>query len=66
MPALPDDSAISYGLVAAAVFAAGRSHRRRFADLLLAATAHARGLDLLTRNPDDFTGFQGLVRIIAV
>ena len=34
----------------------GRSRRRRVADLLIAATAHANGLPLYTRNPDDFDG----------
>ncbi len=44
----------------------GRSHRRRVTDLLIAATAHANGLELYTRNPDDFTGLEGLVGIIGV
>ena len=56
----------SYGLVVAAVVGEGRKPRSRFADLLIAATAHANGLDLYTRNADDFTGLDDLVRIIAI
>lgn len=54
----------SYGLVA--VVSEGRKQRSRFADLLIAATAHANRLDLYTRNGDDFTGLEGLVRVIAI
>ncbi len=65
---LPFDgtAARSYGLVVAAVVREGRRPRSRFADLLIAATAHANGLDLYTRNGDDFTGLEGLVRVIAI
>jgi predicted nucleic acid-binding protein len=56
----------SYGLVVAAVVREGRKPRSRFADLLIAATAHANGLDLYTRNGDDFSGLDGLVRVIAI
>lgn len=65
---LPFDSAAvrSYGLVVAAVLGEGRKPRSRFADLLIAATARANGLDLYTRNPEDFFGLQDLVRIVAI
>jgi predicted nucleic acid-binding protein len=43
-----------------------RSHRRRIADLLTAATAHANGLPLYTRNPDDFGGLEKLIEIVGV
>jgi predicted nucleic acid-binding protein len=56
----------SYGLVVAAVVREGRKPRSRFADLLIAATAHANGLDLYTRNGDDFAGLEGLVRVVAI
>lgn len=56
----------SYGLIVAAVVGEGRTPRSRFADLLIAATAHANQLDLYTRNADDFTGLEKLVRVIAV
>ena len=49
-------AARSYGRIVAAVAETGRSHRRRVADTLIAATAHANRRDLYTRNPDDFTG----------
>ncbi len=59
-------AARSYGLVVAAVVAEGRKPRRRFADLLIAATAHANNLDLYTRNGDDFAGLDDLVHVIAI
>ncbi len=59
-------AARSYGQIVAAVVEAGRSHRRRVADLLIAATAHANGLSLYTRNPDDFIGLSTLIEIIGV
>jgi predicted nucleic acid-binding protein len=65
---LPFDAvaARSCGLVVAAVVHEGRKPRSRFADLLIAATAHANRLDLYTRNRDDFTGLEGLVSVFAV
>lgn len=56
----------SYGLVVAAVGHRRRRPRSRFADLLIAATAHANGLDLYTRNGDDFAGLGDLVPVIVV
>src|SRR5271165_3630535 len=55
---LPFDvaAARSYGQIVAAVAESGLFHRRRIADMLIAATAHAHGLALYTRNPDDFIG----------
>lgn len=66
--ALPVDEAvaISYGRLAAAVVDFGRRPRRRVMDLLIAATAHAHGARLYTRNVDDFAGLEELVDIIAV
>ena len=65
---LPFDAtaARSYGQIVAAVAEAGRSHRRRFADLLIAATAHANGLPIYTRNPDDFAGLGDLVHVVGI
>ena len=59
-------AARSYGQVVAAVVETGRSHRRHIADLLIAATAHANGLTLYTRHPDDFTGLGSLIEVIGV
>jgi predicted nucleic acid-binding protein len=59
-------AARSYGLVVAAVVARGRSHRSRVADLLIAATAHANGLDLYTCNSDDFTGIDDLITVVGI
>jgi hypothetical protein len=59
-------AARSYGQVVAAVVETGRSHRRRITDLLIAATAHANGLALYTRNPDDFIGLGSLVEVVGI
>jgi predicted nucleic acid-binding protein len=59
-------AARSYGQVVAAVAASGRSRRGRVADLLIAAVGHANGLDVYTRNPDDFAGLEDLVRIVGI
>jgi predicted nucleic acid-binding protein len=65
---IPFDAAAarSYGLVVAAVVCEGRKPKGRFADLLIAATAHASRLDLYTRNGEDFTGLEGLVRVVNI
>jgi predicted nucleic acid-binding protein len=65
---IPFDGAAvrSYGLVVAAVVSEGRDTRGRFADLLIAATAHANGLDLYTRNGDYFRGLDHLVNVIEI
>jgi len=55
-----------YGLIVAAVTAAGRSHRSRVADLMIAAVAHANGLALYTRNLDDFASLGDLITVTAV
>ena len=66
--ALDFDSAAarSYGQVVAAVVAAGRSHRSRVADLLIAAVAHSNRLALYTRNPQDFAGLDTLITVVAI
>lgn len=65
---LPLDAAASrsFGLVVAAVVATGRRHRSRVADLLIAATAHANGLTLYTRNPRDFDDLEELLTVVGV
>jgi toxin FitB len=66
--ALPIDGSVaaSYGTIAAAVTAAGRQPRSRVMDLLIAATAHAIGASLYTRNAADLVGIESLVDIVAV
>jgi predicted nucleic acid-binding protein len=65
---LPVDEAVaaSYGEIAAKVVAAGRQPRSRVMDLLIAATAHAHGARLYTRNATDLVGLNDLVDIVAV
>jgi len=48
-----------------AVIREGRTPRSRLADLLIAATAHANGLDLYPRNCDDYAGLEELVHVVA-
>ncbi|TWH75074.1 hypothetical protein JD78_03625 [Modestobacter roseus] len=66
--ALPVDDAVtaSYGQLAAVVVAAGRPPRARAMDLLIAATAHAHGARLYTRNPADLQGADELVEVVTV
>jgi toxin FitB len=66
--ALPVDDAVaaSYGQLAAAVVQSGRQPRSRMMDLLIAATAHAHGARLYTRNAADLVGIEHLVDIVAV
>ena len=66
--ALPvdDDVATSYGQLAAAVVGAGRKRRSRTTDLLIAATAHAHGARLSTRNASDLVGIEDLIQIVTV
>ena len=65
---IPFDGAAvrSYGLVVAGIINEGRTPRSRFADLLIAASAHANGLDLYTRNGDDFRGIGHLVTVVEI
>ncbi len=66
--ALPvdDDVAASYGQLAAAVAGIGRQPRARVMDLMIAATAHAHGARLYTRNASDFIGVDHLVEVVSV
>ena len=48
------------------LMARGRVGRRRFADLLIAATAVAHGLPLYTRNPKDLAGLERLLIVRTV
>jgi predicted nucleic acid-binding protein len=65
---LPIDAAVavSYGQLAAAVVGIGRQPRSRVMDILIAATAHAHGARLYTRNAADLAGIEDLVDIVSV
>ena len=65
---LPVDEAVaeSYGWLAARVAGAGRQPRARATDLLIAATAHAHGALLYTRNPAELAGLGSLLNVVAV
>lgn len=60
------EAARMFGRMSAAVRAAGRTPRRRSADLMIAATAAVEGMALYTMNPDDFVGLDRLVQVVAV
>jgi predicted nucleic acid-binding protein len=60
------EAARAFGRITAAVVATGRQPRRRVADMMIAATAVAEHLPLFTTNPDDFTGLEAVMRIVAV
>jgi predicted nucleic acid-binding protein len=64
---LPVDDAVadSYGQLAAQV-AVGRQPRARVMDLLIAATAHAHGATVYTRNAADLAGLEDLVAIVPI
>ena len=59
-------SARAYGRIHAAVVERGRRPRHRLADLLLAATALAEDLPLVTRNSKDFQGLDGLITVVEI
>ncbi len=64
--AIDEEVARSYGRLAAAVASEGRRPRRRVMDILIAATAHAHGARLYTRNPADLQGLDNLLDIVTV
>jgi predicted nucleic acid-binding protein len=60
------EAARFYGQITASVLAVGRTPRRPVADLMIASIAAANQLPLYTTNPDDFTGLEGVVSVLAV
>jgi len=66
--AIPFDAEMArrYGQLCAAVFAFGRTPRRRVADLMIGATASVLGLPLYTTNPDDYAGLGAWVDVRVV
>ena len=65
---LPVDDAVaeSYGRLAAKIVSLGRQPRSRVMDLLIAATAHAHGATLYTRNAEDLRGIEDVLDIVSV
>lgn len=65
---LPFDAGAArrYGQLVAHVIAAGRRHRPRRLDLMIAATAAENALPLFTRNPGDFRGLEPAVTVVPV
>jgi toxin FitB len=65
---LPVDDAVadSYGRLAARVAGMGRQPGARVIDLLIAATAHAHGAHLYTRNANGLSGVEDLLTIVTV
>jgi predicted nucleic acid-binding protein len=61
-----EDVAASYGRLASVMVASGRRPRSRVMDLLIAATAHAHGARLYTRNPADLAGLEHDLEIVRV
>jgi toxin FitB len=64
---LPLDAAVAreWGRLAAAVASRGAQPRRRAVDLVIAATANAHGVPLLTHNAKDFQVIADLVEVRA-
>ncbi|MGH3764641.1 MAG: type II toxin-antitoxin system VapC family toxin [Pseudonocardiaceae bacterium] len=60
------DAAARYGTLVALAIAAGRDPRPRKMDLMIAAIASTRDVQLYTRNADDFKGLDGVLTVIAV
>ncbi|MCA1673444.1 MAG: VapC toxin family PIN domain ribonuclease [Actinobacteria bacterium] len=65
---LPFDTGAAeiYGTMTAVVRRAGRNPRPRRMDLLIAATASAYSMPMLTRTPDGFAGLERLLEVVAV
>ncbi|MGI8873672.1 MAG: PIN domain-containing protein [Egibacteraceae bacterium] len=61
-----DRCAAAYAGLVAATRSAGRSHRSRTADLLIAATALAYQLPLYTRNPHDVDHLTEILDVVGI
>jgi toxin FitB len=59
-----DRAAVNYGYLTELVLAAGRSPRGRALDLMIAAVALSNDAVLVTRNPKDFAGLEGVLEVL--
>lgn len=59
-----DAAADAYETICGLVLANGREVNGRAIDLMIAATAAAHGAAVITRNPGDFAGLDGLVLVV--
>ena len=64
MLTIDGETGVIFGRLAAAIKAAGRSHRYRVQDLWLACQAIQHGFRFLTRNERDFTDIPGLDLVV--
>jgi predicted nucleic acid-binding protein len=60
------EAARAYGVVCAAVLAAGRKPRPRIADLMIASIAIVNRVPLYTINPADFVGLDQLLTVVPI
>jgi predicted nucleic acid-binding protein len=60
------EAARAYGRIFAAARSTGKTSRSRLADLLIASTAVAHGLAMYTRNPNDLSGLERVVDVVAI
>ena len=58
-----DRCAVAFGVVVEEAVKNGASHRKDVIDRMIAATAMAHGLALVTRNTGDFKQLSGLVQV---
>jgi predicted nucleic acid-binding protein len=60
------EAARAYGVICAAVLAAGRKPRPRIADLMIASIAIANRMPVYTINPVDFVGLDQLLTVVPI
>jgi predicted nucleic acid-binding protein len=60
------EAARAYGVICAAVLAAGRKPRSRVADLMIASIAVVNRMPLYTINPADFAGLERVLTLVSI